>query len=149
MGLARRSGKGGRVTLLRQIARYGVVGLLSNGLGYVLYLLLTFWGLGPKLTMSLLYVVGVLQTFFFNKKWTFQHDGGLSIAFVRYLLVYAVGYFVNLAVLLVFVDLYGWSHQYVQGAMILILALGLFVAQKLWVFRSFDLNHPKTREEAR
>ncbi|MFN3809358.1 MAG: GtrA family protein [Roseateles asaccharophilus] len=137
------------MTLLRQIARYGVVGLLSNGIGYGLYLLLTFLGLGPKLTMSLLYVVGVLQTFLFNKRWTFQHDGSLSVTFVRYLLVYALGYLVNLAALCVFVDYYGWVHQYVQGAMILILALGLFSAQKLWVFRSLDINHSKTREEAR
>lgn len=118
-----------------QAIRFGVVGFTSNLVLYLLYLGLTDIGLGHKLAMSLLYVVGVLQTFVFNRKWTFSHHGRLSVTFVRYISLYAVGYLINLGVLIVMVDRLGYSHQWVQGMMVLVVAVLLFVMQKAWVFR--------------
>lgn len=118
-----------------QAIKFGVVGLTSNLVLYLLYLGLTGIGLGHKLAMSLLYVVGVLQTFAFNKKSTFSHDGYLGATFVRYISAYAIGYLINLVILIVAVDQFGYRHQWVQGVMILVLALFLFIVQKLWVFR--------------
>jgi len=56
-------------------------------------------------------------------------------ALFRYWIVYVLGYLLNLAVLMILVDRVGLSHQLVQGIMILVLAILLFVAQKFWVFR--------------
>jgi putative flippase GtrA len=41
---------------------------------------------------------------------------------------------VNWCVLYLLVDLAGWPHQLIQGAMILLLAAALFLLQKFWVF---------------
>lgn len=90
--------------------------------------------MGHKTSMTLLYVVGVLQTFLFNKRWTFSHDGAHRGPFIRYLLAYLFGYLFNLAVLLVLVDWMRWPHQFVQGVVIIILAAMLFLLQKYWVF---------------
>lgn len=117
-----------------QLVRYGTVGLLSNAVGYVLYLLITGVGVEHKLTMTLLYLVGVLQTFFFNRRWTFRHDGTHGPAFVRYCLAYGFGYVLNLTALLLLVDMLGYPHQIVQGVMVLVVAALLFVLQKFWVF---------------
>jgi putative flippase GtrA len=119
-----------------QLSRYAVVGLTSNAVGYLLYLLLTYAGMGHKTTMTLLYAVGVAQTFYFNRRWSFSHDGQVSSAFVRYLTAYALGYVFNLAVLMILVDRWGWPHQWVQGVMIFVLAGMLFLMQRYWVFRS-------------
>lgn len=119
-----------------QLARYALVGLASNAFGYLLYLLLTGLGLGPKLAMTLLYGVGVLQTFVFNRRWTFGHKGAFGAVFIRYCLAYGLGYIINLVVLITLVDRLGYPHQAVQGIMILLLALMLFILQKFWVFQS-------------
>ena len=119
-----------------QVIRFGIVGLSSNLILYLLYLGLTSLGLAPKLAMSILYVVGVLQTFVVNKKWTFHHHGHLSVAFIRYISLYAFGYLINLGILIAMVDRLGYPHQWIQGLTILILAVFLFTLQKLWVFRS-------------
>lgn len=121
-------------TTFWQLVRYGMVGLFSNAVGYVLYLLITGVGVEHKLTMTLLYLVGVLQTFFFNRRWTFRHDGTHGPAFVRYCLAYGLGYVLNLAALMILVDVLGYPHQIVQGVMVLVLAALLFVLQKYWVF---------------
>lgn len=140
----RRTGAGSRVEALEQglavkhavlqFSRYAVVGLLSNFVGYLLYLAITGWGMGPKLAMSLLYFVGVVQTFWFNKKWSFRFTGAATPAMVRYAAAYAAGYVVNLSMLLLLVDHVGLPHQWVQGVMILVIAAMLFLAQRYWVF---------------
>ena len=119
-----------------QLLRYGVVGVASNALGFVWYVGLTkMLGLGPKTAMTVLYVLGVLQTFLFNRKWTFQHDGHARAALLRYVCAYALGYVLNLAALHVAVDRLQWNHLWVQGAMIIVLAGMLFLLQKYGVFR--------------
>ncbi len=119
----------------RELIRYGLVGLLTNGLIYSIYLALTRLGIGAKLAMSLLYCFGVLLTFLFNKKWSFRFDGAAKPAMVRYATVYAVGYVIQFSTLILLVDLMGLPHQWVMGALILIMAMLLFMAQKFWVFR--------------
>ena len=118
-----------------QLFRYVLVGLGSNVILYLGYLLLTSFGFGYKTAMTLLYGLGILQTFLFNRSWTFGHQGYIHSAFVRYTSIYLLGYLVNLTGLYVFVDLLGFPHQLVQGLMIVIVAALLFVLQRLWVFK--------------
>ena len=118
----------------KQFIRYAVVGLASNVISYLLYLLATWLGIGPKTAMTWLYMLGVLQTFFFNKSWSFRFTGTASSALVRYTTAYALGYATNLLALMLFVDQIGLPHQLVQGVMILVVALMLFLAQRYWVF---------------
>lgn len=117
-----------------QFIRYVIVGLISNGLIYFIYLFLTAYGLSPKIAMSLLYLVGVVQTFFFNRKWSFRFNGPMASSLIRYLLAYAGGYLLNMIILIILVDHVGFSHQIIQGLTILLIAIFLFIAQKLWVF---------------
>ena len=118
----------------RQFIRYAVVGLTSNGISYLLYLVATWLGIDPKLAMTGIYVVGVLQTFFFNKRWSFRFDGAATPALVRYAVAYVFGYVVNLLALLILVDQARLPHQLIQGVMILVVAVILFFAQRYWVF---------------
>ncbi|WP_198674812.1 GtrA family protein [Rhodoferax ferrireducens] len=120
---------------LTQLVRYTIVGLASNAIGYVLYLVLTRLGLGPKLAMSLLYGIGVLQTFVFNKKWSFRFNGAAAPALVRYATVYALGYVINFLAFILLVDQAGLPHQWVMAGLVLFMAVFFFAGQKFWVFR--------------
>lgn len=122
----------------KQFIRYTIVGLGSNAILYLIYLLLTGIGLGHKSAMTLLYGIGILQTFLLNRRWTFDHEGKIHSAFVRYIIVYLTGYLVNLTALYIFVDLFGFAHQVIQGVMILFLAVLLFAMQRIWVFSKQD-----------
>ncbi len=117
-----------------QAVRYLAVGVASNLVLYLLYLLFTWAGVGHKSAMTGLYLLGVLQTFVFNRSWSFQHTGHAPSALLRYTFAYAGGYLLNLAMLLLLVDRWGLPHQPVQGAMILLLAGILFLLQRYWVF---------------
>lgn len=117
-----------------QSLRFIIVGLASNLILYLLYLVLTAVGLGHKTAMTMLYLTGTLQTFIFNRRWTFGHRGLFHQAFLKYLAAYGLGYGINLLVLLLLVDRLGLPHELVQGVMILVLAVLLFLLQKFWVF---------------
>ena len=120
---------------LRQLAKYGFVGLLSNGILYVAYLLLTSFGMGHKTALTLLFAVGVTQTFLINKRWTFAHGGSRPVVYARYWAVYGIGYAINLVLLLLLVDVLGYKHQTIQALLVFFIAVLIFLLQKFWVFR--------------
>lgn len=124
------------LTSAAQLLRYGLVGLASNLTGYLLFLLITTLGIGPKTAMTMLYVVGAIIGFIGNRKWTFAHHGTFLGSGVRYVISHCCGYLINLAVLLTFVDVLGYSHRWVQAIAIFVVAGFLFVAFKYFVFRA-------------
>lgn len=118
-----------------QSTRFVIVGLASNFVLYLFYLLITTFGLGYKIAMTLVYVVGTLQTFALNAHWTFERRGTRT-SLVKYGLAYGACYLINLSALMLLVDRMGLPHQIVQGAMILVIAVIMFLLQKFWVFNS-------------
>ena len=132
--------RGSRMSTAVEILRFGVVGVASNALLYLLYLAITAMGVEPKAAMSLLYLVGVLQTFVLNKRWTFQHKGDIRRTAIRYWVAYAFLYVANIVLLIIFVDIAGFDHRVVQGILILVIGLVLFALQKYWVFGTLPLG---------
>ena len=90
--------------------------------------------------MSFFYVIGAGLGFWGNKKLTFAHRGRVLASGVRYVIAHTVGYCINLALLLFFVDKLGYPHQWVQGVAILIVASYLFLAFKFFVFKDQGLE---------
>lgn len=121
---------------LGQLLRYGLVGITTNGLGFLLYFGITALGAPSKLAMTGLYLLGTGLAFWGNRTFTFSDHGQISTAAVKFLAAYAIGWMLNLIILLVFVDYFGLSHVYVQAVAILVVAAFIFVAQRLFVFRS-------------
>jgi putative flippase GtrA len=114
--------------------RYVVVGIVNNGLGYLLYLLVTAWGIGPKTTMTCLYMLAALLGYAGNRQWAFTYRGSIQASFIRYVLAHLAGYALNFGLLVIFVDRLGFPHQIVQALAIGVVALFLFVTFRLFVF---------------
>jgi putative flippase GtrA len=123
---------------VRQMACYALVGIVSNCAGYLVYLVVTHLGVSP--TMTFLYSIGASISFLGNRRLTFSHKGSLFGSGVRYFLAQLIGYFVNLAILLVFVDKFGFPHQVIQGIAIFIVAVFLFLAFKFFVFAETEIK---------
>ena len=126
--------KGEAVAGMRQLLRFVIVGIASNAVCFAVYCGLAWAGMHPMLAMTLVYLLGVLQGFWGNHRWTFARSGPASPALLRYGLAYALGYAVNLAGLWVFAREMSYRHEYVQAAMLVVVALMLFLLQKFWVF---------------
>jgi putative flippase GtrA len=130
---------------VKQLARYAVVGIATNLAGYLAYLLITWLGVGPKVAMTCLYLVGASASFLGNRRWTFSHRGHIGRNAVRFALAHGLGYLLNLAILVVFVDHLGLPHQLVQVAAIFAVALFLFALFRLFVFPARSAVAPTSR----
>jgi putative flippase GtrA len=120
---------------MKTLIRYGVLGALNNFFLYLTYLLLTYFGVSPKLAMSFLYVVGTAISFLGNRQWVFSHQGELRKVLIRYALTSASGYLVNLITLFIGVDLLGYRHELVQLLSIATVSVFLFCMFKGYVFK--------------
>jgi putative flippase GtrA len=120
--------------LLRQAVRYGFVGVLHNLLGYLLYLLITFFGVDPKLAITILYPVGATAAYFGHSKYSFSYRGRYAHALPRYALAHVAGYGVNFAMLFVLSDTLKLPHQAVQASAIVVVAGVLFLLSRYFIF---------------
>lgn len=119
---------------MRQLIRYGLVGVVSNLAMYFVYLLITHLGVEPKKAMTLVYIIGASIGFIGHRKWSFSHRGNATQAAMRYIAAHFSGYMLNFLVLFIFVDRLGYAHQVVQAVAIIVVAGFLFIIFKYLVF---------------
>lgn len=119
---------------LWQLFRFGVVGVLNNLLGYLIYLLVTWLWLEPKVAVTLMYPIGVAMSYFGHARYSFGYQGRTSQALLRFVLAHLAGYGANMAMLYVFSDQLGYPHQVVQAVAIFAVAAILFVLFRVFVF---------------
>lgn len=117
-----------------QVVRYGVVGVLNNLLGYLIYLLITFLGVDPKIVITMLYPVGAVTAYFGHLKYSFSYREGYVNALPRYVLAHLAGYGVNFMMLFILYDKLKFPHQAVQALAVFVVAGILFLLFKYFVF---------------
>ena len=125
---------------LSQLFSYGMLGVAVNLAAYLAYLSITYMGGTPKLTMSVLYVVTAFVSFLGNRKLTFAYKGGFLGSGLRFSIAHFLGYLINLGLLFVLVDKFGYPHQAVQVCAIFIVAAFLFLTFKVFVFREENIE---------
>jgi putative flippase GtrA len=123
-----------------QLFRYGVVGVVTNLALYSFYLLITYLGIEPKKAMTVSYIVGAFIGFIGHREWTFSHKGTRLGSGARYCIAHLLGYLINFIILLTFVDRLSYSHQWVQAAAIIVVAVFLFVTFRYFVFPQSERN---------
>jgi putative flippase GtrA len=117
-----------------QLLRYGIIGIATNTLGYLVYLLITYSGVEPKLLITFMYPIGATIGFFGNRQWSFTHKGSVLKSGIRYFVAHFFGYLINFLILLTFVDRLSYPHQWVQAVAIIVVAGFLFLVFKYFVF---------------
>lgn len=126
-------------TWFSQAVRFGAVGVLNTLVDWGLYYALTRWaGLGslPVLAKSLSYGAGIINSYFWNKYWTFQQRDGSLLSIVPFMIVSLIALGVNAGVLHL-----GLEVLSITEFASLILATGVtllwnFLMSKLVIFRA-------------
>jgi putative flippase GtrA len=126
--------KGTFTSTLGQVVRYGVVGVLNNFLGYLIYLLITWLWFDPKVAVALMYPIGAVTAYFGHARYSFAYSGRTSHGVVRYTVAHLIGYATNIGMLFLFSDLLGFPHQLVQAVAIVVVAGVLYLLFRYFVF---------------
>ena len=117
------------------LSRYLTVGIVSNIALYLIYIAITRFPVPPTLAMTIVYAIGIIGTFHFNRTWSFRSEGATGRLFMRYCSVYSLAYLLQLTIFLVFYHWLDWVHELVQAIALVAAALFIFTCLRLWVFR--------------
>lgn len=120
---------------LKQLAKFGLVGIAQNLIVYCFFLILTAIGLEPKLAVFITYPTGVLISYLGNKNYTFRLYNGGRTVIIKYILSHISGLGINLCVLYVFHDVFGYPYEYIQLLSVIIVAVWLFYICRVYVFK--------------
>lgn len=121
---------------LRALWRYLIVGAVTNGIWFGVYLAGTWAGVPPLVMATVCYVAGVATSYAFNRGWSFQSRRTHAGAVPRYAMAYGLGYVTNMLILYLLYVRGGVPHQYAQLISAGLVALELFLVLRLWVFRA-------------
>lgn len=100
----------------RKEMRFLFVGGINTAVGYGVYAFCIFGGLHYVFAQFISTVIGVTNSYFWNKYFTFQKKQKSAREIVRFITVYAVSYTVNLCLLYVLVDRLHMS-EYLAGVL--------------------------------
>jgi putative flippase GtrA len=106
-----------------------VVGVITNLFSYLIYLLVTFLWLEPKIAVSIMYPIAAILALFGHARHSFSMWGVL-----RYCLVSLAGYGINITMLYVCVDKLNYPHQFIQIFAVITIACIQFILMKYFVF---------------
>lgn len=85
--------------LLIQTVKFGAVGVLNTALDWMIHFALTHWiGFFANLSAvakAISYSVGVLNSFFFNRAWTFRSQAGTASTLPLFAAVNLLGLLIN------------------------------------------------------
>jgi putative flippase GtrA len=142
--------------LLREIAKFGLIGAFNALLDIGLFNLLHFgWGVGPLTSKTLATAVAATSSYFMNRHWAFAHRARTSFRreYVLFFVLNAVGLAIALVVL-------GFTRYVLDltsplalnvAANVVGIALGTlwrFYAYKRWVFLAIATDDPTPVEAA-
>ena len=87
--------------IIRQAVKFGIVGVINTLLSLaIIWILTKKIGCSEVLSNFVGYFVGLINSFFLNRKWTFGSKGNMLGGAVRFFIVFVICYLLQLGVLL-------------------------------------------------
>jgi len=118
----------------RQAVKYGIVGVANVVLDLSLYALLVSIGIWYPLAKTLSLVAATANGYTLNRIWTFRAGEHRNIVLAKYVAVYAVCLCMNIALLVLLIEVAGLGQIRAQMLVFPFIALCSFLAQRLWTF---------------
>jgi putative flippase GtrA len=123
------------VSAILQLVRFGMVGLFNTLFGYgIIFLCMYKFALGPATSNAIGYGLGLCVSFTLHRRFTFRSNSKSISEPAKFLLVFALAYIANLAVLLLAVNHFeadpAWSQLFAAIAYV----TTSFLLSKFFVF---------------
>jgi len=130
------------VTFFQQALKYGLVGISNTVIGLGIIYLLMFLGVHYLVANVVGYAVGLTNSFFLNKYWTFGSRGGFKREAVLFLSAALVCFFLQLVTLWMLVEQVGIHPRWSQLFAMIVYTSSNFLLNRTFTFREVP-NHPE------
>jgi putative flippase GtrA len=122
--------------LLVQFVKFGIVGVANTLLTFAVYtLLLKVFGVWYLAASAIGFIVGTINSFLLNRRWTFREHVGDALTPVRWTVVQCCGLGVNEGLLYVFVHEAQVDKLLAQAFATAVVTVSTFFANRAWTFR--------------
>jgi putative flippase GtrA len=137
------------VSVLIQFAKFGIVGVSNTVLAFAVYtLLLKVFGVWYLASSAIGFVLGAVNSFLLNRRWTFHGHVGDAFTPVRWSVVQGGGLGVNEGLLYVFVHGAGLDKLLGQAFATAVVTVLTFAANRAWTFRVHPAPHAAAAPDA-
>lgn len=122
--------------LVRQIARFAIVGVIATAVHYaVLIALVEIGHVRPVIATTIGYGVGIVVSYALNRRFTFQASGApVASSFAKFVVLYGVGAFLNGAIVAALIA-QGAPYLLAQVAATALVLFWNFLGARYIVFR--------------
>ena len=118
-----------------QIIKYSSVGIVTNTIGYILYIVISnLIGVNPPIAAILagLMVIGI--SYYLNKRFTFKSKNKGVVTALNYYLLYFSAILLHSSNIFIFSSILGFVHELVAGISLVVISCSLFLIQKFYFF---------------
>jgi putative flippase GtrA len=127
----------GRLSIRVDLLRYLAVGVANTMIGLsTIYLCMSVLRAGDVISNLIGYAVGITCSFILNRRWTFQDHGAMAPQLVRFLLVLAVAYIINLGTVVGLTTELGVNRYIAQALGILPYTTVGYLGSRFFAFRT-------------
>jgi putative flippase GtrA len=126
-----------RRTMLIQFVKFGLVGVSNTALTFIVYtLLLKVFGVQYLVASALGFIVGAVNGFLWNRRWTFRDHVGDALTPVRWGVVQTCGLGLDEVLLFGLVHGAGADKLVAQAIATVFVTVTTFFANRAWTFRT-------------
>ncbi len=124
---------------IKQALKYGVVGVGNTIItAVVIWIMMKLLGFSDVISNITGYIAGLLNSFIWNKQWTFKSSIGWVSSAVRFGLVFVVCYLMQLGVLLYLNKNLTIDTYYNQLIAMVFYTVINFIMNKYFTFKSYE-----------
>lgn len=121
--------------ILQQFLKYSIVGVSNALIGFgTMFFLYNFLKVNYIIANTIGYIFGLINSFMWNKRWTFQSGNHYSKEIFRFILVFIASYISNLAFLVTLVEIFGLNKNISFILSSVIYVIVGFTANREWTF---------------
>ena len=120
-----------------QLIKFGMVGVMNTLVDFIVYQVLVYFGLHYAVAQCISYSCGLLNSYFFNSRWTFKETKKYTKQeFARFILVNLVSLGISVLLLRLCYEVLGITSDLVAKLIVTALVMVInFIGNKLFVFK--------------
>ena len=119
---------------LKQLSKFGLIGILNTILGYGLFVIFLNW-FNYFVALVFSHIIAVTHSYLWNKFWTFKSDRNPLKEFIKFNSVYFLVFVVNAITLFLLVDVFNFDPRVGQLFALPIITIISFTGHKYWSFK--------------
>lgn len=122
-------------TTIGQLVRFNLVGILNTLVDFIIFFILNAVGITYLIAQTCSYSCGIINSYFFNKYWTFRATGITAAEIIRFAAINLVALTVSVLLVYIFHSLLHFALLPAKIAATILTMLIGFCGTKLWVFK--------------